>query len=54
MVLLGAASPFLGIKDEVLEKGIEGLFARKGEKVQKTNLAAFRAGRAAGEAYRAA
>lgn len=53
MVLLGAASPFLGIKDEVLEKAIEELFARKGEKVQKTNVNAYRAGKAAGEAYRA-
>ena len=52
MVLLGAASPFLGIQEESLEKAIEQLFARKGEKVQKTNVSAFRAGKAAGEAYR--
>jgi len=52
MVLLGAASPYLGIADEVLEKAIAELFARKGEKVQTTNVAAFRAGKAAGAAYR--
>jgi indolepyruvate ferredoxin oxidoreductase beta subunit len=52
MVLLGAASPFLGMKDEVIEAGIKELFARKGEKVQKINVDAFRAGKAAGEAYR--
>ena len=53
MVLLGAASPFLGMKDEVLEDCIRELFQKKGEKVQKTNVEAFRAGKAAGEAYRA-
>lgn len=53
MVLLGAASPWLGIKDELLEGSIRTLFARKGEKVQQTNVDAFRAGKAAGEAYRA-
>jgi indolepyruvate ferredoxin oxidoreductase beta subunit len=53
MVLLGAASPWLGIKDELVEAGIQELFARKGERIQNTNVAAFRAGKAAGEAYRA-
>ena len=52
MVLLGAASPFLGMKDEVLEAAIKELFQRKGEKVQKINVDAFRAGKAAGQAYR--
>ncbi len=53
MVLLGAASPYLGIPEKVLEEGILELFARKGEKVQRTNIDAFRAGKAAGESYRA-
>ena len=52
MVLLGAASPYLGLQLELLERGIRQAFAAKGEKVQKTNIDAFRAGRAAGQAYR--
>ena len=51
MVLLGAASPYLGIREELLEESIEETFARKGEKVQKMNIDAFRAGKAAGQAY---
>jgi indolepyruvate ferredoxin oxidoreductase beta subunit len=53
MVLLGAASPYLDLPEALLEEGIREAFARKGEKVQDTNIAAFRAGRAAGQAYRA-
>jgi indolepyruvate ferredoxin oxidoreductase, beta subunit len=53
MVLLGAASPYLGLKIELLERGIREAFAAKGEKIQKTNIDAFRFGMAAGEAYRA-
>jgi indolepyruvate ferredoxin oxidoreductase beta subunit len=53
MVLLGAASRLLGIKEELLEDSMSKAFARKGEKVQKTNLEAFRAGRAADQAYQA-
>ncbi len=53
MVLLGAASPFLGIREDLLERGITDAFARKGEKIQKTNVDAFRIGKAAGAAYRA-
>ncbi len=44
MVLLGAAAPFLGIEAERLEQGIRTIFARKGEAVVASNLAAFRAG----------
>jgi indolepyruvate ferredoxin oxidoreductase beta subunit len=51
-VMLGAASPYLGLPDELLEDGIREAFARKGEKVQDINVAAFRAGKAAGQAYR--
>jgi indolepyruvate ferredoxin oxidoreductase, beta subunit len=53
MVLLGAASPFLGLRRELLEEGIREAFAHKGERVQKVNLDAFQAGLSAGEAYRA-
>jgi indolepyruvate ferredoxin oxidoreductase beta subunit len=51
MVLLGAAVPYLGLRVELCEASISEAFARKGEKVQRVNLDAFRAGRAAGEAY---
>lgn len=53
MVLLGAGSPFLGLQEDLLERGIREAFAAKGEKIQKTNVDAFRAGKAAGSAYRA-
>ena len=44
MVLLGAAAPLLGIGTATLEAGIRDIFARKGDTVVETNLAAFRAG----------
>ncbi|WP_418992630.1 indolepyruvate oxidoreductase subunit beta [Alistipes sp.] len=44
IVLLGAAAPFLGLEAEKLEQGIRDIFARKGDAVVDTNLAAFRAG----------
>jgi len=53
MVLLGAASPFLGLRRELLEEAIREAFAHKGERVQQVNLNAFQAGLSAGEAYRA-
>lgn len=45
MVLLGAASPFLMLEPELLEKAIEDIFGRKGEKIVAQNIEAFRAGR---------
>jgi len=51
MVLLGAASPFLGLEPEVIAASIGEAFAQKGEKMQKINLAAFRAGQAIGQTY---
>ena len=45
VVLLGAASPFLGIDFEKLETGIRSIFGRKGEEVVETNLKALRAGK---------
>ncbi|MDE5785711.1 MAG: indolepyruvate oxidoreductase subunit beta [Duncaniella sp.] len=44
MVLLGAASRFIGIADEKIEEGIRTVFAAKGEAVVESNIAAFRAG----------
>ncbi|MBO5709939.1 MAG: indolepyruvate oxidoreductase subunit beta [Rikenellaceae bacterium] len=49
IILLGAASPFLGIEMEKLEDGIRRIFGRKGEEIVETNLKALRAGRAAAE-----
>ena len=45
MILLGAASPFIEIAPEKIEKAIEKIFARKGEKIVESNIKAFRAGR---------
>ncbi|MDR1372047.1 MAG: indolepyruvate oxidoreductase subunit beta [Dysgonamonadaceae bacterium] len=45
VVLLGAASPYLGISFDKLENGIRNIFRRKGEEVVETNLKALRAGK---------
>ncbi len=45
MVLLGAASPYLGMEIEKLEAGIARIFGRKGQEVVDANLVALRAGR---------
>ena len=45
MVMLGAASPFIGIGFSEIENGIRVIFARKGEKVVNINLEALRRGR---------
>lgn len=44
MVLLGAATPFIGIPSDKIEKGIRDIFGRKGEAIVESNLKAFRAG----------
>lgn len=44
IVLLGAASPFLGIEVEKIEDGIRSVFGKKGEEIVDMNLKAFRAG----------
>lgn len=44
IVLLGAASPFLGIEVEKIEEGIRRIFARKGDDIVEMNIKAFRAG----------
>jgi indolepyruvate ferredoxin oxidoreductase beta subunit len=45
MVMLGAASPHIGIAFEALEDGIRSIFGRKGEEIVNTNLKALHAGR---------
>ncbi len=44
IVLLGAASPFLGIDVDKIEEGIHSIFGCKGEAIVEMNLKAFRAG----------
>jgi indolepyruvate ferredoxin oxidoreductase beta subunit len=46
MVMLGAASPFIAIHDDIIIKGIETIFREKGEKIVNQNVEAFKAGRA--------
>jgi indolepyruvate ferredoxin oxidoreductase beta subunit len=45
MVMLGAASPFIDIHEEVIIKGIETIFKSKGDKIVNMNIEAFKAGR---------
>ena len=49
MVLLGAASPFLGMEAKNIEDGIERIFGRKGADIVELNIKALRAGRAVAE-----
>ena len=44
MVLLGAAIPMLGIEHDKMIEGVARVFARKGETVVNTNIAAVEAG----------
>jgi indolepyruvate ferredoxin oxidoreductase beta subunit len=45
IVMLGASSPFLDLPYESLEKGIQKIFGRKGEKIVRLNTDALKAGR---------
>ncbi len=45
IVMLGAASPYVGIEFSKLEEGIRSIFGRKGEEVVNMNLKALEAGR---------
>ena len=45
IVVLGAASPFLELKYESLEKAIEFMFSKKGKDLVELNLKALKAGR---------
>lgn len=51
MVMLGAAQPYLDLSERSLERYVTRLFERKGERVVTQNLAAFRAGAAAGRFF---
>lgn len=44
MILLGAASPFIGLPSELIEEGISKFFESKGEKIVDLNLKSYRAG----------
>ncbi|HVP39370.1 MAG TPA: indolepyruvate oxidoreductase subunit beta [Candidatus Saccharimonadales bacterium] len=48
-VMVGAASHLLPLKPETLEKVVRQVFGPMGERMVEVNLAAFRAGRKAGE-----
>jgi len=50
MVMLGAAAPFLILKEESLRRSIEALFKLRGEALVATNLKAFDLGRRAASA----
>ncbi len=45
MVILGAATPFIGIPYEHFESGIRAIFGRKGEEMVLLNLEALRKGK---------
>ncbi len=45
MVMLGAATPFIDISIESMERGIRNLFSKKGEEVVNLNLTALHTGR---------
>lgn len=45
IVVLGAASPYLGINFESLEKAIESIFSKKGQDIINLNLKALSAGK---------
>lgn len=49
MVLLGAATPFIGLEPALIEDAIRATFASKGDTVVEQNVAAFRAGLAKSE-----
>lgn len=51
MVLLGAASPFLGLPVNLLEDGIGKFFESKGEKIIELNIKSFHTGREAAINY---
>ena len=44
IVMLGAASPFIGIEYDKIAEGIKRIFTRKGEEIVEMNLKALKAG----------
>ena len=51
MVILGAASPYLGISAEKFEQAITKIFQRKGQEIVDVNINCFRAGKEFSEKY---
>jgi len=51
MVILGAASPYLGISADKFEKAITKIFSRKGQEIVDLNINCFRAGKDFSEKY---
>lgn len=51
IVMLGAASPFLGMPYEQLEDGIRRIFGRKGSELVELNLKALAAGKAVSDQH---
>jgi indolepyruvate ferredoxin oxidoreductase, beta subunit len=51
MVMLGAATPFLGISYVEIENGIRRTFGRKGEEIVNLNLRALAAGKAVADQF---
>ncbi|MDR1369035.1 MAG: indolepyruvate oxidoreductase subunit beta [Dysgonamonadaceae bacterium] len=49
IVMLGAASPYLGIDFSKLQEGIRSIFGRKGEDIVNANLKALEAGKVISE-----
>lgn len=47
MLLLGAASPFIKLEDDLIESAIKKFFESKGEKIVEANITGFKAGREA-------
>lgn len=45
MVVLGAATPFLGLKPESIENAVKAIFNGKGEEIVALNLKAIKSGR---------
>lgn len=52
IVMLGAATPFIGIAYEEIENGIRRIFGRKGEDIVNLNLRALAAGKAVADSRR--
>lgn len=51
MVILGAASPYLGIEAEIFKLAITKIFNRKGQEVVDVNISCFSAGKEFSEKY---
>ncbi len=51
MVILGAASPYIGLPEDRLVEGIRAVFSRKGAKIADLNTRAFLSGKEQAEKY---